>query len=117
MVIFGVKIPNNKKIKYALQSIHGIGQKNATDICTKLGFAPNMKAFQLTEAQISNIIKLIKQKYIIEGNLKKQTLLNIQQLVANKTYRGYRHLSYLPVRGQRTCSNARTQKRLKRFVK
>lgn len=116
MVIFGVKISTKKKIKYALTNIHGIGLNTSTQICNQLGFSPNLTVSNLTEAQITNITKLIKDKYIIENNLRKINRLNIRRLVKNKTYRGFRHLNGLPVRGQRTSTNAKTQKRLRRFI-
>lgn len=117
MVIFGVKIAANKKIRYALTAIYGLGYNSSDQICNDLGFSPNVTIDKLTENQISNITKKIKQKYLIEGGLRKVNRLNIRRLIKTKSYRGFRHLYFLPVRGQRTSTNARTQRRLRRIVK
>ena len=117
MVIFGVKIAINKKIHYALTSIYGLGYKTVCKICNDLGLSPNITINKLTEAQIAQIIKKIKQEYLIEGNLRKNNRLNLRRLVQTKSYRGFRHLNFLPVRGQRTSTNAKTQQRLKRSVR
>jgi small subunit ribosomal protein S13 len=115
MVIFGIKISPKKKVTYALNKIYGIGLKSSFNICKELSIAPQTLVSQLTDSQISNITKLIKQKYLIEDNLRKYQRLNIRRLVQTKSYVGMRHIYSLPVRGQRTSTNARTQKKLKRF--
>lgn len=114
MVIFGIKISSNKKVYYALNKIFGIGLTQSFNICKLLNITPNTKVNQLTDTQISNITKLIKKNYIIEDSLRKYKRLNIRRLSQTKSYRGMRHIYNLPVRGQRTSTNARTRKRFKR---
>ncbi len=115
MIIFGVKISTKKQIKYALTAIYGLGITKSSEICKQLNIPENAKISQLTDLQVSNIIKLIKKNYNIEGNLRKEIQLNIRKLVKMKSYKGFRHMYSLPMRGQRTSTNARTQKKIKRF--
>ena len=118
LYLYGANIPAHKKIRHALTSITGIGYQTASDICNQLGFGQEFYVHELTEAQISKICQIIEEKYLIEGDLRKEINLNIQRLVHISCYRGLRHTLGLPLRGQRTHSNGKTQKRLgKRFKK
>ena len=109
--IIGVEVPPNKRIDIALRYIYGIGPKNAVDILAKAQIDPAVRAKDLTEAQLSQIVHAIQDgKYIIEGDLRRELGLNLKRLQAIKCYRGVRHLRGLPVRGQRTSTNARTRK-------
>ena len=109
--IIGVEIPGEKRTDIALRSIYGIGAKNAVIILAKAGIDPAIRAKDLTEQQISQIVHAIQDgKYIIEGDLRRELGLNLKRLQAIKCYRGIRHLRSLPVRGQRTQTNARTRK-------
>jgi small subunit ribosomal protein S13 len=108
--IAGVDIPNDKKLIISLQYIYGIGEKAAKDICAKSGIDPNIRAKNLTEDQLSKITAVLDADYVIEGQLRRQTSQNIQRLKDIGAYRGMRHRRGLPVRGQRTKTNARTRK-------
>jgi len=108
--VAGVDIPNEKPTWIALRYIHGIGPKNAKDICEKLNIEPGLRAKELTEDQLSQIAGLLTNDYIIEGTLRRQTQQNIARLRDISSYRGLRHRRGLPVRGQRTKTNARGRK-------
>ena len=108
--VAGVDIPNDKPTWIALRYIHGIGPKNAKDICEKLNIEPGLRAKELTEDQLSQIAGLLTNDYIIEGTLRRQTQQNIAHLRDISSYRGLRHRRGLPVRGQRTKTNARGRK-------
>jgi small subunit ribosomal protein S13 len=108
--VAGVDIPGDKIAKYSLQYIFGIGPKIAEDICKKVGIADNVRAKDLTEEQLSKVAILIDTEYVIEGQLRRQTQQNIARLRDIGCYRGFRHRRGLPVRGQRTKTNARTRK-------
>ena len=109
--IIGVEIPGEKRIDIALRYIYGIGPKNAVDILTKAKINPSLRAKDLDETQMSQIVHAIQDgKYIIEGDLRRELGLNLKRLQGIKCYRGIRHLRGLPVRGQRTSTNARTRK-------
>ena len=108
--VAGVDIPNEKPTWIALRYIHGIGPKNAKDICEKLNIEPGLRAKELTEDQLSQIAGLLTNDYIIEGTLRRQTQQNIARLRDISSYRGLRHRRGLPVRGQRTKTNARSRK-------
>jgi small subunit ribosomal protein S13 len=109
--IIGVEIPGDKRIDIALRYIYGIGPTNAQEILAKTDIAPATRAKNLTEQQLSQIVHAIQDgKYIIEGDLRRELGLNLKRLQAIKCYRGVRHLRGLPVRGQRTSTNARTRK-------
>ena len=108
--VAGVDIPNEKPTWIALRYIHGIGPKNAKDICEKLSIEPGLRAKELTEDQLSQIAGLLTNDYIIEGTLRRQTQQNIARLRDISSYRGLRHRRGLPVRGQRTKTNARGRK-------
>ena len=109
--IIGIEIPSNKRIDIALRYIYGIGPVSARAILEKAAIAPSLRAKDLTEQQLSQISHAIQDgKYVIEGDLRREIGLNLKRLQAIKCYRGVRHLRGLPVRGQRTSTNARTRK-------
>ena len=108
--IAGVDIPNNKRIEIALTYIYGIGLKSAQDICAKTGVNPDTRAKDLTEAEVASLRDEIEANYNVEGDLRREVALNIKSLVEINCYRGIRHRKGLPVRGQRTKTNARTRK-------
>jgi small subunit ribosomal protein S13 len=109
--IIGVEIPGQKRIDIALRYIYGIGPKNAVDILEVAKIDPKTRAKDLTEQQMSQIVHAIQDgKYVIEGDLRRELGMNLKRLQGIKCYRGVRHLRGLPVRGQRTSTNARTRK-------
>ena len=109
--IIGVEIPGHKRIDIALRYIYGIGPVNAKWILAKANIEPGVRAKDLTEQQISLIVHAIQDgKYVIEGDLRREVGMNLKRLQGIKCYRGLRHLRGLPVRGQRTQTNARTRK-------
>lgn len=109
--IIGVEIPGDKRIDIALRYIYGIGPSNSKEILQKAGIDPSIRAKDLTEQQISRIVHAIQEGgYVIEGDLRREIGLNLKRLQAIKCYRGIRHMRGLPVRGQRTSTNARTRK-------
>lgn len=108
--IAGVNIPTNKRVVIALQYIHGIGQKHAQDIVQKVGIEDARRVNQLTDAEILQIREAIDRDYVVEGDLRRETSMNIKRLMDLACYRGLRHRKGLPVRGQRTHTNARTRK-------
>ena len=109
--IIGVEIPGEKRIDIALRYIYGLGPANAKIILGKAGIDPSIRAKDLNEQQLSQIVHAIQEgKYVIEGDLRREHGLNLKRLQAIKCYRGIRHLRGLPVRGQRTSTNARTRK-------
>ena len=114
--IAGVDIPENKKIRYSLRYIYGVGPKFADDILEVAGIDPEKKAHELEEREISQIAAVIDENYIVEGALRRQVQQNIQRLRDIRSYRGDRHRRGLPVRGQRTKCNARTRKGRKKTV-
>jgi len=108
--VAGVDIPNDKPTVIALQHIYGIGPTSARKICEKLDLAPMTRAKELTEDELSKIASLLANEYVIEGQLRRQVQQNIVRLRDINSYRGLRHRRGLPVRGQRTKTNARTRK-------
>ncbi len=108
--IAGVDIPNNKRVEIALTYIYGIGRKSAQDILTKTGISFDTRAKDLTEQEIAKLRDEIEANYRVEGDLRRERSLNIKNLVEINCYRGIRHRKGLPVRGQRTKTNARTRK-------
>jgi small subunit ribosomal protein S13 len=108
--IAGVDIPNNKRIEIALTYIYGIGLKSAQDILAKTGIDPNTRAKDLTEAEVAKLRDVIEADYHVEGDLRREVAMNIKSMVEINCYRGVRHRKGLPVRGQRTKTNARTRK-------
>ena len=108
--IAGVNIPQNKIVHVALTYIHGIGNKFSRNICEKLNISKNRRTNSLTEDEVLKIREFIDKNYKVEGDLRREVSLNIKRLIDLATYRGSRHKKKLPVRGQRTHSNARTRK-------
>ena len=108
--IAGVDIPNNKRIEIALTYIYGIGRKSANDILAATGINPDTRAKDLTEEEIAKLRDEIENTYTVEGDLRREVALNIKRMVEVNCYRGIRHRKGLPVRGQRTKTNARTRK-------
>ena len=108
--IAGVDIPNNKRVEIALTYIYGIGRKSANDILAATGINPDTRAKDLTEDEIAKLRDEIENNYAVEGELRRQVAMNIKRLVEINCYRGIRHRKGLPVRGQRTKTNARTRK-------
>ncbi|UCD76340.1 MAG: 30S ribosomal protein S13 [Phycisphaerales bacterium] len=114
--IAGVDVPDNKKIRYALRYIYGIGPKFADNILAEAGVDPEKRASELTDQDVSQISTAIDSGYIVEGALRRQTQQHIQRLRDIRSYRGDRHRKGLPVHGQRTRCNARTRKGRKKTV-
>ena len=108
--IAGVDIPNNKRVEIALTYIYGIGLKSAKDILAKTGIDPDKRAKDLTEEEVAKLRDEIENSYTVEGDLRRDVALNIKRMVEINCYRGIRHRKGLPVRGQRTKTNARTRK-------
>jgi small subunit ribosomal protein S13 len=108
--IAGVNIPTNKRVVIALQYIHGIGAKKAQEIVEKVSIAPERRVNQLTDAEVLQIRETIDRDYMVEGDLRRDVSMNIKRLMDLGAYRGLRHRRSLPVRGQRTHTNARTRK-------
>jgi len=108
--IAGVNIPTNKRVVIALQYIFGIGQKNAADIMEKTAIPQERRVSQLTDAEVLQIREIIDRDYVVEGDLRREVSMNIKRLMDLGCYRGLRHRKGLPVRGQRTHTNARTRK-------
>ncbi|MDR0715221.1 MAG: 30S ribosomal protein S13 [Puniceicoccales bacterium] len=115
--ILGVDIPDNKKIVYALRYIQGIGLTRAQTIVAKAGLNPDMRSNELNEEHINKITSVINSEgWKIEGDLRREFMANLKRLQAIKSYRGVRHYRGLPVRGQRTSTNARTCKGARKTV-
>ena len=108
--IAGVNIPTNKRVLVALQYIHGIGPKIAGDIMEKVKIPENRRVNQLTDQEVLQIREVIDRDYMVEGDLRREVGMNITRLMDLGCYRGLRHRRGLPVRGQRTHTNARTRK-------
>ena len=108
--IAGVNIPTNKRVVIALQYIHGIGSKKANEIMTKVGIPDARRVSQLTDQEVLQIREVIDRDYMVEGDLRRDVAMNIKRLMDLGCYRGLRHRRGLPVRGQRTHTNARTRK-------
>ncbi len=108
--IAGVNIPTNKRVVIALRYIHGIGPVNAVEICDKVKIAHSKRVNELTDAEVLAIREVIDRDYVVEGDLRREVAVNIKRLQDLGCYRGLRHRKGLPVRGQRTHTNARTRK-------
>lgn len=108
--IAGVNIPDNKKVGIALTYIHGIGLVTAHEICEKVAVSVDKRVNQLSDAEISKVREVIDKEYVVEGDLRREVSMNIKFLMDLGCYRGLRHRRKLPVRGQRTHTNARTRK-------
>ena len=115
--ILGVDIPGEKRVEIALRYIYGLGPVNSREVLARANIDPSVRAKTLTETQLSQIVSAIQEgKYVTEGDLRRELGLNLKRLQAIKSYRGIRHLRGLPVRGQRTQTNARTRKGPRRTV-
>ena len=114
--IQGVDIPNDKRIVISLQYLYGVGGSNAKKILSVVGIDPNVRARDLTEDEVARIANEIEANHLVEGSLRRQVAQNIQRLKDVNSYRGTRHKKGLPVRGQRTKTNARTRKGPRRTV-
>ena len=108
--IAGVNIPTQKRVIIGLQYIHGIGEKFAYEICTKVGIPAERRVNELSDAEVLQIREAIYRDYVVEGDLRRDVAMNIKRLMDLGCYRGLRHRRGLPVRGQRTHTNARTRK-------
>jgi small subunit ribosomal protein S13 len=108
--IAGVNIPTNKRVVVALQYIHGIGPRSASEIVERLGIEDSRRVNALTDAEVLQIRETIDRDYTVEGDLRRENSMNIKRLMDLACYRGLRHRKGLPVRGQRTHTNARTRK-------
>jgi small subunit ribosomal protein S13 len=114
--LLGVDIPNDKKTVISLTYLFGVGSQTSRDICHKAGLDENKKARDLTDEEVSRIATILERDYTVEGPLRRQVQQNIGRLRDIKSYRGMRHRLGLPVRGQRTKTNARTRKGPKKTV-
>jgi small subunit ribosomal protein S13 len=108
--IAGVNIPTNKRVVISLRYIYGIGPTNAQQICTRLGIAAERRVNQLSDDEVLRIREIIDREFRVEGDLRREVSMNIKRLMDLGCYRGLRHRRGLPVRGQRTHTNARTRK-------
>jgi len=114
--IVGIDLPRNKRIEIALTYIYGIGNSLSKRILITTNINPNTRVIDLTEDEVNRLRQVIEKEYKVEGDLKKEVFMNIKRLVEIGSYRGTRHRRNLPVRGQRTKTNARTHKGSKRAV-
>lgn len=114
--VVGVDIPNNKKLEYSLTYIFGVGRTTSKKVCAALGLDPEMQARDLTEEQITELAHHLEKNYEVEGDLRRSTAAAIARLRDIGCYRGLRHRRGLPVRGQRTRTNARSRKGPKKTV-
>ena len=114
--IAGIDLPREKRIEIGLTYIYGIGRKSATEILKKANVDPDIRVKDLTEAQEAALRDVIDKEYTIEGDLRREVAMNIKRLTEIQCYRGLRHRRGLPVRGQRTKTNARTRKGPKKTI-
>lgn len=114
--VIGIDIPDNKRLEISLTYIYGVGKKLSTQIIDKLGLNKDMRARELNEDQIARLNAILTSEYVVEGDLRRQVQNNIKRLVGIHCYRGMRHRAGLPVRGQRTRTNARTRKGKRKTV-
>ncbi|MEE1280004.1 MAG: 30S ribosomal protein S13 [Oscillospiraceae bacterium] len=114
--IAGVDLPNDKRVEIGLTYIYGIGRKSANDILAEAGINPDTRVKDLTEDEVSKLRECIDKGYNVEGDLRREVALNIKRLIEIGCYRGVRHRKGLPVRGQKTKTNARTRKGPKRTI-
>ncbi len=108
--ILGIDIPGRKRLEYALTYIYGLGLTKSREVIAKSGLDPAKKADDLTDEEITKLTGIVRDEYTIEGDLRRETTQNIRRLISTNSYRGLRHRRGLPVRGQRTKTNARTRK-------
>jgi small subunit ribosomal protein S13 len=114
--LLGVDLPNDRKTVVSLTYLYGVGNQTARDLCHKAGVDPDKRARDLTDEEVSRIATILERDYVVEGPLRRQVQQNISRLRDIKCYRGIRHRVGLPVRGQRTKTNARTRKGPKKTV-
>ncbi len=114
--LIGVEIPDNKRLEISLTYLYGVGLMRSKEIIAKLNLNPDMRARELTEDVIGRINQLLQSEYVVEGDLRRQVQNNIKRLISIHAYRGTRHRVGLPVRGQRTSTNARTRKGRRKTV-
>ena len=114
--LLGVDIPDNKKAVISLTYLYGVGPQTARELCHKAGISPDKKARELDGEELGRLAKIVERDYVVEGPLRRQLQQNITRLREIKCYRGMRHRMGLPVRGQRTKTNARTRKGPKKTV-
>ncbi len=114
--IAGVDIPNNKRVDVSLRYIYGIGPSNAVEICNKINLDVATKVRDLTEEELARLREVIDREYVVEGDLRREVNQNIRRLIEIGCYRGIRHRRGLPVRGQRTRTNARTKRGARKTV-
>jgi small subunit ribosomal protein S13 len=114
--VIGIDIPDNKRLEVSLTYIYGIGRHLSNEIIARLGLDPNMRAHKLTQDDLARINNLLQAEYEVEGDLRRQVQNNIKRLISIHSYRGMRHRSGLPVRGQRTRTNSRTRKGKRKTV-
>lgn len=114
--VIGIDIPDNKRLEISLTYIYGVGRELSNEIIEKLGLNKNMRARELTEDQVARLNAILTSEYIVEGDLRRQIQNNIKRLIGIHCYRGMRHKLGLPVRGQRTRTNARTRKGKRKTV-
>ena len=115
-IISGVNIPDNKRVSISLRSIFGIGPAQADDIVKKVGLEDNPRVRDLSDADLNRIREIVDREKVVEGDLRREINMNIRRLIDINCYRGLRHRRGLPVRGQRTKTNARTKRGAKRTV-
>lgn len=108
--IVGIDLPRTKRVEIGLQYIYGIGPTRAKQICKKVGIAPEVRVHQLTDEQVNTLSAVIQNDFKVEGDLRREVTANVKRLMDINCYRGLRHKRGLPVRGQRTHTNARTRK-------
>ncbi|MDF2097267.1 30S ribosomal protein S13 [Aquibaculum arenosum] len=108
--IAGVNIPTGKRVSIALTYIHGIGHTKAKDICGRVGIPDDRRVHELTDDEVARVREAIDKDFVVEGDLRREVAMNIKRLMDLGCYRGLRHRKGLPVRGQRTHTNARTRK-------
>ncbi len=114
--IAGIDLPREKRIDIGLAAIYGVGRTNAKEILSKAGVQPETRVKDLTDQEVTKIASVIQAEYVVEGDLRRQIQMNIKRLMDIGCYRGLRHRRGLPVRGQRTHTNARTRKGPRRTV-
>lgn len=114
--VIGIDIPDNKRLEIALTYIYGVGRRLSNQIIEKLSLNKDMRARELNEDQIAQLNAILQSEYVVEGDLRRQIQNNIKRLVGIHCYRGLRHRLGLPVRGQRTRTNARTRKGKRKTV-
>jgi small subunit ribosomal protein S13 len=114
--VIGIDIPDNKRLEISLTYIFGVGRHLSNEIIAKLGFDRNMRAHKLTQDDIARLNGMLQSEYMVEGDLRRQVQNDIKRLISIHSYRGSRHRSGLPVRGQRTRTNSRTRKGRRKTV-